>query len=101
SPHLKGLAELTVNLFTHGDEGCAEMGRSGVLRDLEVLDLSYGTITDEGAHALAAGTDWSRLKKLVVTGNYLSTTGVRLLRRTGVSVVAARQRPRGDPTDWL
>ncbi len=100
SPHLKGLTELTVNLFTNGDEGCAEIARWGVLERLEVLDLSYGTITDEGARALADGPDRPRLKKLIVTGNCLSPAGVRLLRRLGAGVQAARQRPRGNPANW-
>jgi uncharacterized protein (TIGR02996 family) len=91
SPSLTSLAELTVNVFTQGDEGCAEIVRAGLLKRLEVLDLSFGDMTDEGARTLAGCPDLPRLKKLVVTGNVLSPAGVQRLRRTGVKVESRRQ----------
>jgi uncharacterized protein (TIGR02996 family) len=91
SPHLKNLTELRVHQFASGDEGCVEIASSGVLKRLEILDLSHGTLTDDGARALASCPDLPRLKKLIVTGNALTPAGVRLLRATGVPVESRRQ----------
>src|SRR5215469_2037941 len=49
SPHLKGLTHLHIYLSDSGDEGCAEIVRSGLLKRLKVLDLWSGRISDEGA----------------------------------------------------
>jgi uncharacterized protein (TIGR02996 family) len=84
SRHLTSLAEVTVNVFVNGDQGCEQIVRSGVLGRLETLDLSYGDLSDEGARILAGCPDLPRLKKLVVAANILTRRGVQLLRDTGV-----------------
>ncbi len=88
---LPGLAELTVNLFIHAIAGCEEIVRCGILKRLEVLDLSHGSLSDEAAQVLAGCPDLARLKKLVVTGNRLTRAGLQALRRTGAPVESRRQ----------
>ncbi|MEU5974618.1 STM4015 family protein [Streptomyces sp. NPDC047315] len=53
-----------------------------VVGRLEVLDLSMGTLSDEGAEALLNGQPLTHLKKLDLHHHYLSETMVERLRTT-------------------
>jgi uncharacterized protein (TIGR02996 family) len=90
---LPALKELTVNLFDDGDEGCELLVESGLLKQLEVLDLREGDIDALGADALTECPDLPRLKQLVLRGNDVGRAALRRLRRTGVSLGG-----RGAPT---
>src|SRR5262249_28737822 len=57
SPHLRSLTHLRLRLTELGDEGCAEIVESGILKRLRILDLNLGSVTDEGARELAACPD--------------------------------------------
>jgi hypothetical protein len=58
---------------------------------LEVLDLGYGNMTDEGARLLAACPDLKHLRALDVTRNALTARGIAALRETRIQVVADNQ----------
>jgi hypothetical protein len=87
------LTHLQVRITTFGDEGCRTFIDSGALRRLEVLDLGYGNMTDEGARLLAACPDLKHLSALDVTRNALTASGIAALRDTRIQVVADNQRP--------
>jgi uncharacterized protein (TIGR02996 family) len=95
SPHLKGLTHLHIYLSDLGDEGCAEIVRSGILKRLKVLDLWSGRITDEGARTLAACPDLRNLERLRIDQNYLTAAGPAALKATGVPVESKFQYPEG------
>jgi uncharacterized protein (TIGR02996 family) len=64
---------------------------------LESLDLSMGTMTDDGAAALAAGAKrFKQLKVLSVDENFLSTRVVRELRAVFPSVMSKTQKDADD-----
>jgi hypothetical protein len=69
-----------------GDEGCAALVESGILKRLEVLDLWNGRITDAGAQRLAACPDLKHLKRLRISWNALTSAGINALQATGVNL---------------
>jgi Ran GTPase-activating protein (RanGAP) involved in mRNA processing and transport len=91
SPHLAALKELHLRASDLGDEGCAEIVRSGILKRLEVLDLRFGRVTDTGARALAECPDVRRLRRLTLEDNQLTNAGQALLRGLGIEVRCERQ----------
>lgn len=54
------------------DEVAAAVASAPIVPQLEVLDLSLGTLGDDGATALLAGRSLTHLKKLNLHHNYLS-----------------------------
>ncbi|MER5373371.1 STM4015 family protein [Streptomyces sp. NPDC002553] len=54
------------------DAVAAAMGAAPVVANLDVLDLSLGTLTDTGAEALLGGQPLTHLRKLDLHHNYLS-----------------------------
>lgn len=82
------------------DEIAISMASAPVVAGLEVLDLSMGTLGDEGAEALLAGQPLTHLKKLDLHHNYLGETMrervLATLGASGVEVVAEQ----GD-IDWV
>jgi hypothetical protein len=54
------------------DEVAAAVAAAPVVAQLEVLDMSMGTLTDEGAAALLGGQPLTHLRKLDLYHNYLS-----------------------------
>jgi uncharacterized protein (TIGR02996 family) len=84
SPHLTGLRHLHLYSSNMGDDGVAELVRSGMLRRLETLDLRFGAVTDAGARMLANCPDTRRLKVLSLANNMLSEDGCRLLEGLGL-----------------
>jgi uncharacterized protein (TIGR02996 family) len=99
SPHLKGLTHLHIYLSDLGDEGCAEIVRSGILKRLKVLDLWSGRISDVGAHALAACPDLRHLERLRIDQNYLTAAALAALQATGVPVESKFQYNEGSLRD--
>jgi hypothetical protein len=95
SPHLGALKELHLHGSDLGDEGCAEIVRSGILKRLEVLDLRHGSITDAGARVLAECPDVRRLRLLSLENNELTDAGRALLRGQGIEVCCERQNQVG------
>jgi uncharacterized protein (TIGR02996 family) len=87
SPHLQSLTTLRVHMTDMGNALCEEIVRSGILKRLTVLDLSWGRITDVGARVLARSPDLPRLQALALYNNALTEEGLSLLRKTGVPLV--------------
>jgi hypothetical protein len=91
SPHLTSLKELHLRASDLGDEGCADIVRSGILKRLEVLDLRFGRVTDAGARTLAECPDVRRLRRLNLEDNQLTDAGQELLRGLGIDVRCEQQ----------
>ncbi|AKQ67208.1 Putative cytoplasmic protein [Myxococcus hansupus] len=69
------------------------LAKSKVLKQLETLDLSKGTLMDADAEVLAANAAaFKHLKKLDVSRNQLTSTGIKLIAKLCREVVTARQR---------
>lgn len=63
-----------------------------ILKQLKTLDLSLGTMTDEGALALAAHPDaFKHLEVLDLTRNYLTKKGIDAVKKLAKKVVTADQ----------
>src|SRR5262249_2474998 len=85
SPHLKSLTHLQVRCCDGGDVMIADIVASGVLRQLEMLDLRHGHVTDHGARLLADAPDARNLKVLDPINNPLTDAGnAAPARRRGV-----------------
>lgn len=71
-----------------------------VLKTLKTLDLSLGTMTDEGAEALAAAKDsLSHLECLDLTRNYLTKDGIKAVKALCKKVITAEQEESEDEDD--
>jgi hypothetical protein len=89
-PNLRSLGLCNAN-FT--DVLCEVLPRAMVLPQLERLDLSRGTMSDEGARVLAKNAAaFTHLEHLDVTENTLTDEGVSLLAELCPSVSAGNQR---------
>jgi hypothetical protein len=101
SPHLPSLTHLHLHGCDLGDEGCADIVRSGILQRLKVLDLRHGCVRDEGARLLAECPDVRRLELLSLEDNELTEAGQALLHGLGIPVRCASQhRPGEDRYLW-
>jgi uncharacterized protein (TIGR02996 family) len=74
------------------NELCALLPKSKVLGQLKTLDLSMGTMNDEGAAALVHKTAWKGLTKLDVRANFLTPKGIAILRKLGPALDVRLQR---------
>lgn len=80
------------------DELPVALARSKLLPQLRELDLSMGTMTDEGARAIAQHRDaFKHLDRLNVSINYLSKAGVAALKGIAKNLEAGKQRADEDP----
>lgn len=76
------------------DEIAGALNGAAVLNQLSTLDLSMGTLGDEGATALLANPLLPRLKKLDIRHHYVSPELVARLESLGIEVDASdRQDP--------
>jgi uncharacterized protein (TIGR02996 family) len=65
---------------------------SKLVKQLKTLDLSFGTMGDEGAQALAAGkSSLEHLECLDLTRNYLSSSGIKAVKGICKKVITADQ----------
>ncbi|MET9906969.1 STM4015 family protein [Streptomyces sp. NPDC006476] len=78
------------------DAVAAAVAAAPVVARLEVLDLSMGVLTDEGAGALLGGQPLTHLKKLDLHHHYLSEPFVERVRRTLESAGVEVDLDRGD-----
>lgn len=78
------------------DEIAAMIVRSPLLAGLQVLDLSLGTLTDEGAQHLLDRAAIRDLETLNVSESYLSGAMIDRLRALGIQVLADNQRQEED-----
>jgi uncharacterized protein (TIGR02996 family) len=96
SPHLKSLSTLCLHQTDFGAAGCSEIIASGALRRLKVLDLAFGSITDDGARLLAECPDLRHLETRDLSHNGLTGKGIKALRATGINVLAEEQHDADD-----
>jgi hypothetical protein len=76
------LRYLGIKNSEHQDDIARMVAASPVLDQLEVLDLSMGTLTDAGAEALLASGKLRALRKLDIHHHYVSDEVVARLRQT-------------------
>lgn len=89
-PRLRELGLMNCELT---DEICERLPAASVAGMIERLDLSLGTMSDNGARALAAGREaFGRLERLDVSMNYLTDEGVQALRGLCSSVIVGEQQ---------
>ena len=83
------------------DEIAKHIGGAKVIKTLKTLDLSLGTMSDEGAFALAAAKDrLAHLEVLDLTRNYLTKDGIKAVKGICPKVITADQEDDGgDPED--
>jgi uncharacterized protein (TIGR02996 family) len=102
SPHFPQLTHLRLHMTDAGDRLCEEIVRSGILKRLKVLDLSWGAITDAGAQTLAACPDLRNLDHLILENNALRSRGIKRLQAAGVQFVAdPNSQHRADDDSYL
>jgi uncharacterized protein (TIGR02996 family) len=94
---LPKLVHLGLMNAAFSDEICRTLAGTPLAAQIRELDLSLGTLSDDGAAALvAAAGSLPRLKKLDVTNNFLSEAAVSALRAAFPAVVADDQREADD-----
>lgn len=80
------------------DEICERLGTSSLLRQLSSLDLSMGTMTDQGARALLQHrAALAHLETIDIGQTYVSEGMVAQLRAIGPTIVADDLREDEDP----
>ena len=82
----------------HQDQIAQIVANAPVLDSLEVLDLSMGILTDEGAAALIASPKVAKLRKLDVSFHWCSDEMVAKLQALPLEVDASEQQELED--DW-
>jgi uncharacterized protein (TIGR02996 family) len=94
----KGVKYLALCNNELADELAGVIGDAKVLAQLETLDLSKSTLSDEGARALISHAKrFAHLKRLDLTECYLSEGMVAELQKLGKHIDASEQRDDDDP----
>ncbi|WP_145049869.1 STM4015 family protein [Paenibacillus xylanexedens] len=81
------------------DEIAQAIAEAPVLDQLEVLDLSQGTLSDVGAKALLASDKIKKLKHLDLSYHYMTDEMLIQWKRSGISVDVSDQQ-QSDEDDW-
>lgn len=80
------------------DDICGRLGSSSIVKQLESLDLSMGTMTDDGARALLQHrAALAHLKTIDIGQTYVTPGMVADLRSIGPQIVAEDMREDEDP----
>ncbi len=96
---LRQLKHLGFGNYHRTDELCTVLASAPIMKQIETLNLSQGTMGDEGAEALAASKRIS-LTQLDVSENFISSAGVISLNSIAGSVDGSSQEDDGgDPDD--
>jgi uncharacterized protein (TIGR02996 family) len=94
----KGVKHLSLCNNEIADELAGVIGDAKVLAQLEVLDLSKSTLSDEGARQIIAhAKKFAHLKTLDLSECYLSDDVVAELEKLGKHIEAGAQRDDDDP----
>ncbi|MBI5549261.1 MAG: hypothetical protein HY901_35700 [Deltaproteobacteria bacterium] len=98
---LPNLRHLSLRSVPFADELCEALAEAPLLRQLESLDLSFGTISSRGALKLVAHrSSFSHLARLVLDGNEIEGASDLALEELSREVVLGEQRPAtGDPRE--
>jgi uncharacterized protein (TIGR02996 family) len=92
--HRLGLGNSTLS-----DDICRGLAGSKIAEQLVSLDLSKGTLGDDGARALAAGR-FPKLAEIDVDQSYLTDEGIAILSKLATNVYVGEQRDDdGDPDE--
>lgn len=84
------------------DEICDGIAKTRLLRQLEVLDLSMGTMSDAGVDAIMqSAATFKHLKKIDVSKNWISSAGLGRLRTLGPEIVDRGQQAGNNRTVTL
>jgi hypothetical protein len=79
------------------DDIAAALARSAIAAQLVSLDLSKGTLGDDGARALAAGS-FPKLERLDVSDSFLTDDGIAALAKVAKHVeIGNQESDDGDP----
>ncbi|CAL9568140.1 STM4015 family protein [Streptomyces sp. enrichment culture] len=99
---LPGLRHLGLRNSDIEDAIATAVASAPVVARLDVLDLSMGVLTDEGATALLGGQPLTHLKKLDLHHNYISEPIQRRLRDTlePAGVVLDLDRGHAEEDEW-
>ncbi|HEU0036168.1 MAG TPA: WGR domain-containing protein [Kofleriaceae bacterium] len=90
---LKQLEYLGLKNSEFANDIARALAGAKVLKTVNTLDLSLGTMTDEGAKALVAAKDsLAHLECLDLTRNYLSKDGVKLVKNLCKKVITDKQQ---------
>jgi hypothetical protein len=82
------------------DEIAAAVADAPILDQLDTLDLSLGTLSDQGAEALLASNRIKTLKKLDLSYHYMSDEMVARWQQSGLPVDVSDQQKTDDDEDW-
>jgi hypothetical protein len=95
---LKKLKHLGLMNAEFSNEICQALPKSKILKQLETLDLSLGTMDDEGAQAIAESAKaFKHLRRIELDQNFISKKGEKLLKDAKLEVSIGRQE---EPEDW-
>ncbi|MDQ3339119.1 MAG: WGR domain-containing protein [Myxococcota bacterium] len=99
--NLPRLQSLGLKNLEFTDDLIEPLAVSKILPQLEVLDLSMGTLSDEGIRRLYRYQKaFQHLAKLDIGDNFVTKDGLKLLRTLKIPAEVGRQRDDGgDPTD--
>jgi hypothetical protein len=82
------------------DEIAIAAANAPVIGQLEVLDLSQGTLSDKGAEALLASESIKGLKHLDLSYHYMTSDMVTRWKSSGLSVNIEDQQEPDEEDDW-
>lgn len=91
------LEHLGLQNSENADAIAAAVAKSAILSKLKGLDLSMGTLSDEGAEALLAAPATKNLKYLNIRHHYVSPALVTKLKALGIELNAAERK---EEEDW-
>ncbi|HEX7704602.1 MAG TPA: hypothetical protein VF403_27870, partial [Kofleriaceae bacterium] len=86
---LTALRELGLMNSTNSDAICELLAESPLAAQLEVVDLSLGTLGDEGVRVLLANRDrFPKLQRLIISNSWVSDELIAELEAWGPSVIS-------------
>ncbi len=99
SKTLTSLKRLKLTGTHFGDAGIQHLVDSGLIRKLDSLLISYGSVTDEGATMLSEMNDKGLLREVDLSNNYLTKDGIDALKKLKGVKINTKGQLSGDPND--
>lgn len=78
------------------DQIASVIAEASILDQIDTLDLSLGTLSDEGAEALLSSSKVKKLKRLDLHHHYMSDEMVNKMKRLGIAVDVSDQQEDDD-----
>ncbi|KTD88521.1 STM4015 family protein [Paenibacillus etheri] len=82
------------------DEIAGALANAPILDQLDTLDLSLGTLSDEGAELLLASDRIKKLKALNLSHHYMSDEMISRWQQSGLPVDVSDKQESDDEEDW-